>query len=137
MAGRRRNANGLGARDYERLADASINAFQKLDRRAQLIVIALLVIGCAVGGLLYLRAQQAEHEREARLAVPVSMDAAANVLLGNPSGATSDPNDLANFLMIKPYFALAYNDTIGTPNWVSWRLTRWDLGEAPRKQVFD
>ena len=23
------------------------------------------------------------------------------------------------------------------PSWVSWRVTRWDLGESPRKPVFD
>jgi endonuclease G len=39
--------------------------------------------------------------------------------------------------MIKPYFTVAYNDTTGTPNWVSWRVTRWDLGDAPRRQIFE
>src|SRR5690348_5776487 len=137
MAGRRRYSNGLDTRDYERIADASINAFQKLDRRAQVAVIVLLVIGCAIGGFLYYRAQKAEQERQARLSVPVSMDAAANALLGNPSGATTDPGDRSNYLMVKPYFTVAYNDTTGTPNWVSWRVTRWDLGEAPRRQIFE
>ena len=60
-----------------------------------------------------------------------------NHLLGNPSGATTDPADRSNFLMVKPYYTLAYNSTKGIPNWVSWRLTRADLGPARRKQLFD
>jgi endonuclease G len=52
--------------------------------------------------------------------------------MGNPSGARDDPADRDNFLMRKPYFALAYNNDKGTANWVSWRLTRDDLGNAPR-----
>src|SRR4051812_31612173 len=41
------------------------------------------------------------------------------------------------FLLLKPPYALSYNDANGTPNWVSWRVTADDLGNAPRKQVFD
>jgi endonuclease G, mitochondrial len=55
--------------------------------------------------------------------------------MGNPSKAGSE--DKNNFLMKKTYFALSYNNTKGTPNWVSWRLQKDDLGDAPRKQVFD
>ncbi len=39
--------------------------------------------------------------------------------------------------MMKKYYALSYNDGRGTPNWVSWVVTRQDLGEAPRKPTFD
>ena len=34
--------------------------------------------------------------------------------------------------MVKKYFALSYNNSKGTPNWVSWRLTADDIGSAPR-----
>ncbi len=60
-----------------------------------------------------------------------------HLLLGNPSGATPDPANRTNYLMLKPYFALSYNDANGTANWVSWRLTRADLGEAPRRPEFE
>jgi endonuclease G len=53
--------------------------------------------------------------------------------MGNSTGAKADEGDKDNFLMKKPYFALSYNNTKGTPNWVSWRLTKTDLGKAPRK----
>jgi len=57
--------------------------------------------------------------------------------LGNPSGATPDPTNRDNYLELKPYYALAYNNATGTPNWVSWRVTADDLGDAPRKPLFD
>jgi endonuclease G len=52
---------------------------------------------------------------------------------GNPSGATADPGNRDNFLMKKPYYALSYNNTKGTPNWVSWHLAKDDLGAASRE----
>jgi endonuclease G len=51
---------------------------------------------------------------------------------GNPSGATSDPGNRDNYLMKKQYYALSYNNTKGTPNWVSWHLSKEDLGNASR-----
>lgn len=53
--------------------------------------------------------------------------------MGNPSRATADESNKTNFLMKKKFFALSYNNDNGTPNWVSWRLTADDLGNAPRK----
>ncbi len=52
---------------------------------------------------------------------------------GNPSGATADPGNRDNYLMQKKYYALSYNDTKGTPNWVSWRVVKEDLGDASRE----
>ena len=52
--------------------------------------------------------------------------------LGNPSRAREDASDRNNFLMRKKFFAVSYNESLGTPNWVSWHLTKAFLGEAPR-----
>src|SRR3954454_20522107 len=52
--------------------------------------------------------------------------------MGNPSQAREDPKDKDNYLMKKEFFALSYHDSKGTPNWVSWRLVKEDLGDAPR-----
>lgn len=60
----------------------------------------------------------------------------AHLRMGNPSGATANPRNKNNFLMEKEYFALAYNNSNGMPNWVSWRLVREDLGDAPRAQFY-
>lgn len=59
-----------------------------------------------------------------------------HLFTGNPSRATPSAVDSLNYLMIKPTYALSYNDAKGTPNWVSWQLTLKDVGDAPRKQQF-
>jgi endonuclease G len=38
--------------------------------------------------------------------------------------------------MVKPYFALSYNNSKGKPNWVSWKLQRSDLGTAGRTPFY-
>jgi endonuclease G len=60
-----------------------------------------------------------------------------DLLMGNPSQASPDPSQQNNFLMNKPFFALSYNNGQGTPNWVSWHLTKEHFGDAPRKRQFD
>jgi len=65
------------------------------------------------------------------LGAPVFADS-PHLKLGNPSHATSDTSQKDNFLMEKSFFALSYNNTKATPNWVSWHLTINELGSAPR-----
>jgi endonuclease G len=60
-----------------------------------------------------------------------------DLLMGNPSQARPDPTQQHNFLMDKAFFALSYNDSTGSPNWVSWHLTKEHFGDAPRKRKFD
>ena len=60
----------------------------------------------------------------------------ANLALGNPSGATSDPANANNYLLVHPEFTIGYNAARGTPNWVSWHLDRANLGQAPRQNNF-
>lgn len=57
-----------------------------------------------------------------------------NLALGNPSRATADQDDKNNFLVMKKQYALSWNNHKGTANWVSWRLLKDDLGDAPRRQ---
>ena len=52
---------------------------------------------------------------------------------GNPSDASSNMGNPQNYLMQKKYYALSYNDAKGTPNWVSWRLVKEDIGGASRE----
>lgn len=60
----------------------------------------------------------------------------ANLALGNPSGATSDPANAGNYLLVHPEFTIGYNANRGIPNWVSWHLDKADLGQAPRQNNF-
>ncbi|AHJ98177.1 DNA/RNA non-specific endonuclease [Hymenobacter swuensis] len=59
-----------------------------------------------------------------------------NMGLGNPSGATASLSSPTNYLLVKPQFTIGYNAQRGTPTWVSWHLTRTDIGSAPRQDDF-
>ena len=60
----------------------------------------------------------------------------SNLALGNPSGATSDPANTTNYLLVHPEFTIGYHATRGIPTWVSWHLSRASLGQAPRQNNF-
>jgi endonuclease G len=59
-----------------------------------------------------------------------------HLTMGNPSGAKPEATDKENFLMVKRQFVLSYNDKLGTANWVSWRLSKSDLGDEDRANTF-
>ncbi len=59
-----------------------------------------------------------------------------HMLMGNPNGAAFTTDSINNYLMRKSYYALSYNSTKGTPNWVSWHLFPLDLGGTPRQDDF-
>ena len=59
-----------------------------------------------------------------------------HLLLGNPSNAQTIPDSANNYLLIKTYYALSYNDARGTPNWVSWHLYAGDMGSTERSNNF-
>lgn len=56
----------------------------------------------------------------------------AHLLLGNPSGAVSDPRNANNYLITRPQYALSYNRDKGVPNWASWQLNQNWLGTLSR-----
>lgn len=56
--------------------------------------------------------------------------------LGNPSNADRDPSNKDNFLLIRESYALSYNSSHGTMNWVSWKTTRDDLGDRLERPEF-
>lgn len=58
------------------------------------------------------------------------------MLLGNPSGATAEISNHNNYLISRPQYALSYSRNRGTPNWVSWHVSRDWLGSAPRQDNF-
>ncbi|MVN75408.1 DNA/RNA non-specific endonuclease [Hymenobacter sp. HMF4947] len=60
-----------------------------------------------------------------------------NLLLGNPSGAISDPSSATNYLLLHPQYATGYNAQRGIPIWTSWHVGRTDLTKAaPRQDDF-
>jgi endonuclease G len=59
-----------------------------------------------------------------------------HLTMGNPSGAVASTSYPTNYLMEKTQFALSYNNSNGTPNWVSWHLDSSWLGSTPRQDSF-
>ena len=68
---------------------------------------------------------------------PQPDEEADNLLLGNPSGATSDPANATNYLLVRPEFTTGYNAQRGTPTWTCWHVGPADLSHAaPRQNDF-
>jgi len=59
-----------------------------------------------------------------------------HLTLGNPSGASASVSNPDNYLMVKPQYALSYNRSKGTANWVSWELNKSYLGNVDRQNDF-
>jgi endonuclease G, mitochondrial len=59
-----------------------------------------------------------------------------NLLMGDPSGATSSPGNTENYPIVRPQYALSYSKAKGTPNWVAWELDASWLGDARRVGKF-
>ena len=59
-----------------------------------------------------------------------------NLVLGNPSNATSNAASTDNYLMVKAQYVMSYNNKTHTANWVSWQLNRSWIGAADRQDNF-
>ena len=104
------------------------NRFLSLPPLRRQLIVAVVLIAAIMIGFLYWQQMHPPGSGGGGAGSP-------QMLLGNPSKANS--SDSNNYLMLKPYYALSYNDADGIPNWVSWRVTQADLGTAPRKPTFD
>ncbi len=56
--------------------------------------------------------------------------------LGNPSNATVSTSNADNYLMVNNAYALSYNNSRGSANWVAWRIAETDFGGAERQNDF-
>src|SRR5438046_562067 len=54
------------------------------------------------------------------------------LVLGNPSGATTDIGKPNNYLLIHTGYIMSYNRSRGAANWVAWHLSATDLGDVER-----
>ena len=68
--------------------------------------------------------------------VPTKTSTSVNLLLGNPSNAIALVGTPDNYLLVKPQYVVSYNNSKGTPNWVSWQLNKSWLGTTDRQNNF-
>lgn len=68
--------------------------------------------------------------------VHATIGVADQMLLGNPSNATTDTNNHDHYLIQRSVEALDYNDNRRQPNWASWHLTTTDTGSSGRSSNF-
>lgn len=59
-----------------------------------------------------------------------------HLTFGNPSGAVTNASISNNYLLVRDQYALSYNDSRRTANWVAWQLNDDWLGSAPRQDDF-
>src|SRR5262245_31013219 len=59
-------------------------------------------------------------------------DANPNFRFGMPAEAKADKDSREAYLIDRPQYVLSYNAKTRTPNWVSWRLRKEDIGNAAR-----
>jgi endonuclease G len=60
----------------------------------------------------------------------------SNILLGNPSNATTDVSNFDNYLYDHGYYVESYNRDRAEPNWVSWYVGSTSLGSQDRANDF-
>ena len=59
-----------------------------------------------------------------------------HLVMGNPSNATTNAANPANYLLDKAQYAVSYNRDQGRANWVSWHLDSSWLGSVSRQNDF-
>ena len=57
----------------------------------------------------------------------------SNLLLGNPSNATTNIINADNYLMDMGYYVESYNNSRGGPNWVSWHLDAGNITTTAKR----
>lgn len=110
-----------------------------------LVILVLIAIFCIwLGQKVFFNAPQPDATNSAatteppKSLPPMSAEQAAQIFLalGNPSNATNSTSNQDNYLIVNPAYALSYNSTRGTANWVSWRIAESDLGTTDRQNNF-
>jgi DNA/RNA endonuclease G (NUC1) len=133
------NLNGIGGSATQQFFDNGTNG--DVTAGDNIFSYLATVPNGTIGGTYTVIATASDAQmRSARVNINVTVNAPFEVddhlLLGNPSNATTDIANENNYLMVKPQYALSYNRSRATANWVSWRLDSTWIGTAPRQDDF-
>lgn len=107
-----------------------------------IIVIALVACVWLVGKMRDAVSNNNETPTETPSQVPTSPTVTnddnlpAQIALGNPSNATADVSNVNNFLLTNRYYAISYNRDKNLANWVSWKVSKNNFGDASRQNDF-
>lgn len=111
-----------------------------------LIILILLVVGCIwISKKIWQSAtDQTATTTETAPPAPAPNQPITNVeqaqkiylALGNPSNANASIANADNYLMVNQSYALSYNNSRGAANWVAWRISNADFGDAERQNDF-
>jgi endonuclease G, mitochondrial len=64
--------------------------------------------------------------------VPESQEPNRHARFGMPTSARTNPAQREDYLIQRPQYVLSYNERLHRPNWVSWSLTKEDIGRSTR-----
>jgi len=112
-----------------------------------LAIILLLLLAClGVGKRIWQTVTNQTETTETQIpqgqktpALPITNTEEAQktyLALGNPSNAANNTSNADNYLMVNNAYALSYNNSKGAANWVAWRISETDFGEAERQNNF-
>ena len=110
--------------------------FMRLINHFQALVVAtglVALVGCSQA---LTQAPSLQNPPQPTATIPAKPSISPHLLLGNPSSATPTSITPDNYLMVKNQYALSYNQSKGTANWVAWQLNKTWLGDAERQNNF-
>lgn len=99
-------------------------------RIRSLLAVALAVSAFAISGCQEIRERVAERTEPEKQPPRETV----HLFFGNPSNANE--GDADNYLIIGEGSVISYNNSRGTPNWVSWRTAKSDLGPSLKRPEF-
>lgn len=101
---------------------------------AVMILCALLMSACETAREAFRQTSNSESLPKTPSPLPTHPES-VHLAFGNPSNATTDSANRDNFLVIGEGSVFSFNNSKGTINWVSWKTSSEDLGNAlPRPE---
>ncbi len=105
----------------------------KIKKNPFILFLTTLSFGCSLFFSFHHSSAQTTAPSDSRTsAAPAKIE----LVLGNPSNASADKTNPDNYLLSHNGFVLSYNKTRGAANWVTWHLSRTDIGAVERTNAF-